>query len=563
MSLETGTTLGSYSVTAKIGEGGMGEVWEATDTKLNRQVARHAFGFVARRRARPVKSLRVTLQQLVGHPLFVALFVTSFLVGCSETSTRDNTDVPRGLRFDTAEATDAYVLFSPLLSDTTYLIATATGEVVHTWKSDYAPSGFVYLLDNGHLLRGGREPEVATFTGGGQGGRIQRFTWDGELSWDFVFATEDHLLHHDVEVLPNGNVLAIAWERRTAAETRHAGRRPEMIPEGGVWPDMVLEFEPQSPDEARIVWEWHMWDHTIQDLDPSLANHGVPSEHPELIDINGDRNPPERSEEEATRFRDLGYVPADVEDAPPADFMHTNAVAYNAALDQIALSIPGYNELWIIDHSTTTTEAAGSTGGRWGHGGDVLYRWGNPRSYGRGWDADRRLGGQHDVRWVPEGLSGAGNILVYNNNVTGPEGTYSAVFEISPPTDEEGNYVVPRTDAFGPVTPAWTYAAADKTSFYSPFISGAHRLPGGHTLITSGAQGRFFEVTAVGEIVWEHWTPYSGHVRMPDGSPPHPVGEFPYAVFRATKISPDHPALGGRTLAPLEPQPAILPPPEL
>lgn len=306
-----------------------------------------------------------------------------------------------------------------------------------------------------------------------------------------------------------------------------------------------------------------MWDHTIQDLDPSLANHGVPSEHPELIDINGDRDPPERSEEEATRFRDLGYVPADVEDAPPADFMHTNAVAYNAALDQIALSIPGYNELWIIDHSTTTTEAAGSTGGRWGHGGDVLYRWGNPRSYGRGWDADRRLGGQHDVRWVPEGLSGAGNILVYNNNVTGPEGTYSAVFEISPPTDEEGNYVLPRTDAFGPVTPAWTYAAADKTSFYSPFISGAHRLPGGHTLIASGAQGRFFEVTAVGEIVWEHWTPYSGHVQMPDGSPPHPVGEFPYAVFRATKISPDHPALSGRTLAPLEPQPAILPPPEL
>ena len=203
-----------------------------------------------------------------------------------------------------------------------------------------------------------------------------------------------------------------------------------------------------------------MWDHTIQDLDPSLANYGGPSEHPERIDVNGDRDPPERSEEETARFRDLGYVPADVE---PADFMHTNAVAYNAALDQIALSVPGYNELWIIDHGTTTTEAAGHTGGRWGHGGDILYRWGNPRSYGRGWDADRRLGGQHDVRWVPEGLPGAGNILVYNNNVTGPAGTYSAVFEITPPTDEEGSYVVPTTDAFGPVTPAWTYAATEKT----------------------------------------------------------------------------------------------------
>ena len=39
MSLEPGTTLGPYEVVATIGEGGMGEVYRARDTKLDRDVA--------------------------------------------------------------------------------------------------------------------------------------------------------------------------------------------------------------------------------------------------------------------------------------------------------------------------------------------------------------------------------------------------------------------------------------------------------------------------------------------------------------------------------------------
>ncbi|MDP6580000.1 MAG: hypothetical protein QF681_05025 [Vicinamibacterales bacterium] len=191
----------------------------------------------------------------------------------------------------------------------------------------------------------------------------------------------------------------------------------------------------------------------------------------------------------------------------------------------------------------------------------MLYRWGNPSSYGRGGDAEQRTFAQHDVRWIPPGLPGAGHLLVFSNNVPGPEAPHSEVLEIAPEIDDAGRYVLTGADPFGPADPTWSYVAPDQASFHSPFISGAHRLPDGHTLITSGAQGRFFEVTPEGEIVWEYWSRTSGDVRMPDGSLPHPVEQFPYAVFRATKILPDHPALQGRELMPLDPQPSIVAPP--
>ncbi|HXG47179.1 MAG TPA: aryl-sulfate sulfotransferase [Methylomirabilota bacterium] len=462
---------------------------------------------------------------------------------------------PRGLRLNSNEAEPGYVIYAPLLSDTTYLID-AQGAVVHTWKSDYSPSGTVYLMDNGNLLRGAREPKIEVFKGGGQGGRFQEFSWDGKLLWDWKYATTNHLLHHDIEPLPNGNILAIAWEAKSAKEANRVGRRPDLTPQAGLWPDKIIEIEPHRPDGGRIVWEWHMWDHLIQNYDPEKANYGDPARHPELIDINGDADAPKIDAAELARLKALGYVPADAKQGDiSSDLLHINAIAYNAELDQIALSTPRFNEIWIIDHSTTTAEAAGHTGGRWKKGGGLLYRWGNPKAYSRGTKEHRIFGGQHDVRWIEKGFPGAGHLMVFNNNARGPGGPYSTVLELVPPTHPDGSYVIPEEGPIGPSGPYWQYEAPDKKSFHSGFISGARRLPGGNTLICSGADGRIFEVTKEGKIVWEYWDPFSGNVRAADGGQPQPVGKHTYAVFRAAKVPPQHPALAGRSLRPLNPQP--------
>lgn len=443
---------------------------------------------------------------------------------------------PRGVLVRTEAATPGYLLFAPLNSDTTFLIDN-DGRVVRTWKSDVAPGASIHMLDNGRLLRAGFEPKTQGFSGGGQGGRLQEFTFEGELVWEFSVNDATRLAHHDFTVLPNGHLLAVAWELKSADEARAAGRREGFIPKAGVWPDMIVEVEPQRPRGARIVWEWHMWDHLVQDTSPTLANHGRPSDRPERIDANGDVRGEIASGQAAPPN-------------PPADIFHTNAIAYNAELDQIVLSVPRFNELWVIDHSTTTTQARGTSGGRSGKGGDLLYRWGNPQAYGRGTEADRHLGFQHDTRWIPKGSPGAGNLMVFSNRGggAGPNAGRTTVHEIAPPVDSAGRYTLAPGRPFGPADPVWSYAAPD---FQAQFISGAARLPDGKTLVSSGPQGRVFEVTPDGRIVWEYWSPYTGGLGGPQGK------ANPFALFRAIRIPANHPGLAGRTLRPMEPQPPL------
>jgi hypothetical protein len=474
---------------------------------------------------------------------------------------------PRGLRLATPAAAPGYTLYTPLASKYTYLVD-LEGRVVQRWTSAYSPSS-VYLLDDGSILRTG-QMKSEVFEGGGMCGRIERIAWDGTLVWEYEVADDYQMQHHDAHPMPNGNVLVIAWEHRYYEDCVAAGRDPAHTGPKGLWPDAVLEVKPTLPSGGEVVWEWHAWDHLVQDFDPEADNFGVVAASAGRLDVNYDhRGKAAPTAEELAaqaeleeQMRALGYSGEDEdeeeEDAGPAprgrgtgaDWMHTNAVDYDPVHDLIALSSPNLSEVWIIDHSTTTEQAAGSSGGRFNKGGDILWRWGNPKNHGAGTPEDQKLFFQHNVQFIAPGLPGAGNLLVFNNGQERAAEPFSSVDELVLPFDPARGFVREGPDAhgpFGPAAPVWSYVAPDPKSFYAPFISGCQRLANGNTLVIDGPQGRIFEVQPDGTLAWDYWNPHGGDMKAD--------GVSANALFRARRIAPDHPALAGKTLAPLELEP--------
>lgn len=475
--------------------------------------------------------------------------------------------IPRGLTKTSENLTDGYVMFTPTNSATVYLI-NRKGEVVHQWKGNYAVNS-PYLNNDGSLSLLATDPDFPVFAGGGEAGRIQKISWDSKMLWDFEYADEDHLAHHDIAVLPNGNVLAIAWEARSADEVIQAGRKPEMTPKAGLWPDRIVEIEQIDKTHGKVVWQWHIWDHLIQDFDTSKDNYGDVAAHPELLDFNvGDELPKPISQDSMDVLQALRRAWRNqTADNRGSDVYHLNAINYNEELDQIAFSSPSLSEIFIIDHSTTTNEAAGHTGGRWGKGGDFLYRWGNPQNYRQGDSTNQQSFGQHDVRWIEKGHPGESSLMFFNNDISGKGRKdsldFSAIYQIKPLTDDNGNYILMENKRFGPKEPEWKYIAKDTISFFSSFVSGAQRLKNGNTFINEGAKARIFEVTPNGEIVWEYLNQYRGNIHRTNGEPVNPI-PFTYMQFRSNFIPADHPGLKDKALVPLDPQPAIfkLPPKE-
>lgn len=374
-----------------------------------------------------------------------------------------------------AEPFDGYTLFNPNNSATTYLID-MDGMTVHSWQNSLGGGYAVYLLESGNLLRPSK-PIFTYLNGAASSGLIQETNWDGEVVWQFEYNTPDYLMHHDIEPLPNGNALLIAWEVKSEAEVIAAGRNTTTV----MWPDHIIEVEPAG-HSATIVWEWHAWDHLVQDHDPTKENYGVIADHPELFDIN---------------------MP--ISSGGPwggGDWLHVNGIDYIEQYDQIVFSSHFTDEFYIIDHSTTTEEAAGHTGGNSGMGGDLLYRWGCPGRYNT--TGNNYFEVLHCPIWLTDDLPGAGDILVFHNS-TGNH--ISEVVQITPPVDESGNYYLEPGQAFEPRDPSWVYS--NGTGFYSNNRGGCQRLPNGNTLIIEPDSGYMFEVDSLGNTEWEYDSIYS------------------------------------------------------
>jgi len=464
-------------------------------------------------------------------------------------------------------AYQGYTLVFPFGSTRTYLID-MQGKVVRTWLSKYTPGEEAYLLDNGHLLRPAKlSDSEAIFTGAGPGGRIQEFTWEGTAVWDFKFHNERQIQHHGITRMPNGNIMMIVWERKTPEELAEAGVKPVVFSRGDMLVDSLIEISPAGKTGGKIVWEWHLWDHLIQDHDASKANYGDVAADPERVDVNfwdatleyndlvsamtptpkkdaAKKDPAKKDvakRDTADKLRGIGYIGA-VGNTKKSlgfirDWTHVNSVSYHPKLDQLMLSSREFSEIWIIDHGTTTAEAKGRSGGRYGKGGDLLYRWGNPRTY-RASAAAQQLFYQHDAQWIPEGLPGAGHLLVFNNGPR-PTGPYSSVDEVVLPVGPGGRYEHAPGKAYGPMQPLWSYTAPCKADFFGWFMSGVQRLPNGNTLISTGFSGSIFEVTREKELVWKFVVPSDAPPKAsPPGDPPRPVHLLPGLLPFFVRLDP-------------------------
>ncbi len=263
--------------------------------------------------------------------------------------------------------------------------------------------------------------------------------------------------------MPNGNVLLISYDVRSSSEAIQAGSSSSST----FWSEKIVEVKPTGATSGTIVWEWYLWDHLCQNHDASKDNYVTSIvDNPHLLNINYGGSLPDR--------------------------YHMNGLDYNEDLDQIVMSMHNMDAAFVIDHSTTTAEAAGHTGGNSGMGGDYLYRWGNPSS----WNASGStiFDVIHDAHWITSDHPDFPDYLCGYNNKGGSQGK-TAVDIWNPPYNGYNYSMTP-----GQATPsasAYQYTA----NFTANNEGNSQQLPNGNILINN-FMGSIYEVDSDGTQLW-------------------------------------------------------------
>ena len=404
----------------------------------------------------------------------------------------------------TDSATGGYTLFSPERNSSVFLINNC-GHLINEWTFTERPALTSYLLDNGNLLRAGRT-------------LIEIRDWSNNVVWNISKTGLGLRQHHDIEPMPNGNILLLLKDGYPDTTLINNGRDSNKVA-ATFYFDRIVEIQPIGNDSAIIVWDWTFFDHVIQDFDSTKPNYGNVSAHPELLDLNHDN----------------GQV---------GDFTHCNSIDYNEELDQILLSVRHFNEVMIIDHSTTTLQAKGHSGGNSNMGGDILWRWGNPLAYKQGTKLNQKLFLQHDAQWIDSGFVNSGKISVFNNS-RDTLTNWSSVHILTPVFDTTSNKYSKTSNVFNPLN--FDYSWSDSILgevFYEKNKSGVHVTENGNMLICETKKGQITEISSSGNNLWTYKNPtglitYNQYDTILNNS-----------IFRATKYPIWHPAFVGKSLTP-------------
>jgi hypothetical protein len=369
-----------------------------------------------------------------------------------------------------------YTLYAPRDGSVAYLIDTNSNQY-HSWtflttkKTKYSTH-----LTKGDTLVRAYKPTANTWNVGPCHGGFQKVLWDGTVAWDYTYYSNgSYSPHHDILPMPNGNLMIICLESKSSTQSTQAGCTSAIT----LYAESLLELKPTGTNSAVIVWEWHLWDHLCQNTSSSYP-HYVTSfvNNPQMLNIN--------------------YTTTGTN----SDRWHMNGIDYNEELDQITMSMHFMNQVFVIDHSTTTAEAAGHTGGNSGMGGDFLYRWGNPASYGASGSTNFDV--VHDAHWVPSDNPLYPNYLVgYNND--GPTGSITTVDIWSPPYNGY-NYTIVPGSAYGPTTYNYRYTSV----FHATNEGNSQQLPNGNMMVNN-AFGSIYEVNSAGTTLWTKTSALSSH----------------------------------------------------